>query len=131
MAEKIKLPSGAELSFSMAPFADAKELYQIIAKELKEINLDMQAEVDGNFFKGIACTLIGSKEFETATWVCMSKCLYNGVRFDDDTFEDEKAREDYLEVLYIVAERNIKPFTKNLMQKYSDIIREVMSASHA
>lgn len=122
----ITLPSGAKLSLGISPFVDSRELYQIASKELIPLKLDVKEEIDANFFKNVACSLLSSKEFEEALWKCFEKCLYNRERITEETFEPEKAREDYLEVCYLVAKANVSPFMNALMQKYSEIIKELL-----
>lgn len=127
--KEFKLPSGAVLKVGLSPFAVSKELYQAMLLEIKDIELKWSTDLDANFFKGIGCSLLSSKQFESKLWECFKKCTYNGEVINEETFESEKAREDYLEVCYSVARENIYPFTKTLMQRYSEVIAELLSSS--
>lgn len=119
---EIELESKAKLVVNLAPFKDAKELYQACLEELKALKLDPQAEIDANFYKDLFCAGLSSKKIDAALKLCMIRCLYNGAKIDDSIFEDEKAREDYLPVIFHVMEANIKPFTKALTQQYKAIL---------
>jgi len=123
----VKLPSGAELKVSMAPFADSKDLYQAFLTECSVLNFDGAQEMDFNFFKDIFCIGLSSKLIEEKLWVCMGRCLYNGVRITPDTFEPAKARDDYGTVMIEIAKENIEPFTKSLYAQYSHIIGELLN----
>lgn len=124
-----KLPSGAELKIGIAPFADGKELYQVILEEMKGLKVSANDEIDVNMFKDIFCTLLSSKKIEAAIWKCAERCLYQGHRITTDTFEPVSARQDYIESLYLIAEANIHPFGSALFVKYSPIIKGAMAAA--
>lgn len=120
--DPIKLPSGAELKITLSPFVISRDLYQAMLEELKVIKLDMEADVDGNFFKDIFCAGFSSKRVEKCIWKCMEKALYNDLRITEDTFESEAARDDYFAVMFEVAKANVMPFTKNLSVQYGHIL---------
>lgn len=117
-----KLESGKILKITPAPFSDAKAVYQSLLKELKTLKLDAQADVDVNLYKDLFCVALASEELEKAIWKCMERCIYDGHKIIPDTFEDVKAREDYLEVLLVVGKNNVEPFMKALMQKSSHLL---------
>jgi hypothetical protein len=121
----IQLESGAKLMIALAPFKDAKELYQAALDELKSLKLDPQAEIDANFYKDIFCVGLSSKKIEAALLNCMKRCTYNGEKITEELFEDEKKREDYIIVCFHVLEQNIKPFTKALSQQYKAILQRM------
>lgn len=124
--KEIKLPSGAELKIGLAPFSDSKALYQSVLEEAKSLRLDPAAEVDVNLFKDLFCAGLSSKKIEMSLKECLKKCLYNGLKIDPDkTFEPVEAREDYFQVCFEVAQENIAPFTKNLLQQYSAIFQKL------
>lgn len=118
----IKLPSGAELLVTMAPFAESKALYQALLEEAKGLKLDAEAEVDVNLFKDIFCTSYSSKKIEAALAPCLARAAYNGVKIDKETFEPESAREDYMTVIFEVVKANCSPFLKALTQQYSQLL---------
>lgn len=118
---KIKLVSGKELDITLAPFEDSKSLYAACAEEVKGLKVDPDQSVDINFLKDIFLTGIFSKKIEQALVKCMSRATYAGLKIDKDTFEEEEARGDYMQVCFEVARANISPFTKNLSALWSDI----------
>ena len=126
--KKVKLPSGAELAITVAPFADSKDLYQSCLEELKNLKIDGKQELDYNFVKDIFCAGFASKKIEEKIFKCLSRCLYNGLKITEETFEDEVARGDYFDILFEVTQANILPFTKNLYVKFSQILGSLASS---
>ena len=118
---KIKLPSGAELEISPAPFADAKALYQAFLSEGKGLELDGSKEIDHNFMKDIFCAALSSPLIEEKLWECMKRCRYNKEKLVEDIFEPVESRDDYFTVMFEVAKENILPFTKSLYAQYKHI----------
>jgi maltooligosyltrehalose synthase len=118
----VQMPSGAELKITVAPFSEAKALYQAVAEEAKALKLDPKQEIDVNFFKDIFCVGLASAKIEKALEPCLKRVTYNGLKIDANTFEDVEARQDYFLVCYEVAKENLLPFTKSLTQKLSHII---------
>lgn len=130
--KEIDLPSGAKLTITEAPFADARELYQAMLEEIKNIDL----RVDDNselatllFLKDFFCYGFSSKKIEQCLEKCFIKCLYNSgegdFKIDKNTFEPVNAREDYLTVCMEVAKENILPFMKSLYAKYKPLIEKI------
>lgn len=113
MIEK-KLPSGAVLKLSLAPFAEAKELYQAVLSEVKNVKTSMDQEIDINMFKDLLCTGFSSKKIEDAMAPCLRRCTIDGLKIDEQTFEPEERRQDYVIVYWEVARANIFPFLKSL-----------------
>lgn len=124
----IKLPSGAELEISLAPFADSKALFQAITEEAKNLKLDPKEEIGVNMIKDLFCVGFSSKKIEEALWKCMQRATYNKLRIDADTFEKVEAREDYLTVCFEVAKENISPFTKALTRQFSPLLENLKSS---
>jgi hypothetical protein len=123
MNTKKRLKSGAELEITMASFRDAKELFECIAKELRnnEIDiktLDLKKEIDGgliNSFKNIILDILTSKTIEEALNKCFCRALYNNKKINSDLFDtDTKAREDYYIICWEVARYNLIPFLKGI-----------------
>lgn len=123
----IKLQSGATLRITLAPFTESRQLFQAVLKEMGHLKLDDMADVDANFFKDIFCALLSSKEVEKEIWICMGRALYNDEKITEETFEDEKAREDYIAVCYEIAWVNIGPFMKGLYAKLTPLIDQAKS----
>lgn len=125
--EEIKLPSGALLKIQLAPFADARALYQAIAEELKGIKIEMDSDAF-SLKKDVFCTFLASKKIEAAIWGCFPRVIYDGKKMDNDTFEPEAARDDYFMVCYHVTKANIMPFTKSLSAELGPILDLILQS---
>lgn len=128
MADMIErtLPSGATLRFNVAPFADARELYQVILSEIKDVPFNSKREL-GEVIKELVCIVASSKPVEAAIWQCFKKALYNNVKITEQTFEPVEARDDYLTACLEVTKENIMPFTKSLYAEYGHLLTAATS----
>lgn len=115
----VTLKSGARLKITLAPFADAKALYQAVLKELKDLKLGDSQQIE-SVLKDALCIGFSSKEIDERLEVCLRRVLYNDLKIDEDTFEPEKARGDYLPLIYEVMKANIDPFLKSLYAQWLD-----------
>lgn len=121
------LSSGSELDMTMAPFQDAHNLFQAVLKELKNVNLDLGLKSNTSFtdffekdvtddllntLKNFITSLLASKDIQISLQPCLQRCTYNNQKVTMDLFEDEKAREDFIEVLKEVLVFNLFPFFK-------------------
>lgn len=117
----VKLPSGATLKITSAPFADSKALYKALLKEAKGIEISTKTEF-AQLCKQVFCAGFSSDEVEGCIWKCLERCLYDSgkgaFKITQDTFEDEKARTDYLSILVEVTKENVGPFMKSLYAEY-------------
>lgn len=125
MTTELKLPSGALLKIQVAPFADAKALYQAILEESKGLHVSASSDLT-SVFKDFACIGFSSKKIEACLEQCFKRCTYDSgkgaLKIDKDTFEPLEAREDYIIVCVAVAKENILPFGKSLMQEFSHFV---------
>jgi hypothetical protein len=78
------------------------------------MDLSLGQDVDMRLLRDIICAGFSSPGIEAALEPCMKRCLYNGKKIDQDTFEPEETRQDYSAVCLEVALYNILPFTKGL-----------------
>jgi len=128
MIEK-KLPSGSTLKFSLAPFADAKALYQACLEEMRGLTVDPREEIDVNLFKDLFCVALSSKKIEAAVWDCLKRATYNNgkgdLKISSDTFEPLEARQDYIPACFEVAKENIAPFAKSLYAEFSPLWEKI------
>lgn len=130
-SKEVNLPSGSTLKITPGSFDESKELLRVVMEEAKSLKLDMSQEVDFNLFKDIFCVGFSSKKIESALAPCLKRCLIDGLKIDKDTFEAIEKRQDYLEVLFEVAQENIAPFTKSLYAKFGAIMARVAKATQA
>lgn len=120
-----KLPSGAILKVSPAPFKEAKALYQAILKEGRGIEVSSKTELAA-LYKEIFCAGFSSVEVERCLEACFKRCQYcdsrGELKIDESTFEPVNARDDYMTVCMEVAKENVLPFVKSLYAEYQRII---------
>lgn len=122
---KHKLLSGKELRIQPARFRQSKHLFDMIAQEIKSLRFDPKAEFDINFVKDTALGLVASEKVEQAIIACMENCLYENQKVNVELFEDNEARQDYLEICFEIAKENALPFTKNLSSKFEPILKDL------
>lgn len=123
----VKLPSGAELRITLAPFADSKALYQAVLEELRNLKIDPKEDIDANLFKDIFCMGFSSKKIDQALNKCFQRVTYNNLKISDETWEPLQAREDYWSACLEVAKENILPFAKSLYAEFSHIFPMIVS----
>lgn len=122
--KSVTLKSGNTLQLQEAPFLDAWNLTQAIAKQLGEslpgFKLDsldaeaLQQDIDVGKMLGVVAQLISSKEIFSLVWPCMKPCLYNEQRIEQDLFQDARTRPDFLPCVVEIIKLNVVPFIKGL-----------------
>ncbi len=122
----MKTMSGSELVLAPAPFADAKALLTAFLKEARGVEIKGREELP-NLMKNIICAAVTSPEMDAALAKCMERCRYRGLKIVADTFEAIDARQDYLEVCYLVAEENLRPFMNSLYAKFVELSKKLES----
>jgi len=118
----IPLKSAAKLELQMPSFANGTRLYKVLANEIKGIPFDMKitsmealaAAPDLGPIKGVVLQILGSDAVESVVFDCLAGCLYNGARITRDTFEDERARGDWLPCAWEVIKFTLAPFFGSL-----------------
>lgn len=123
----MKLPSGAELTITLAPYEDALALQDAVLEEVRGIKFDPKAEIDVNFRKDMFCVLMSSKKIRAALDPCLKRALYDKKHITKDTFEPVEARQDYISVCMEVAKENILPFLKSLSAEYAQVLESLKS----
>jgi hypothetical protein len=118
----IKLPSGADLVVTPSPFEAARDLYQALMRAGLKLKLDGRVEIDYNFFKDVLFMGFSDKDIEHYVWECMKKAHYNKLPITKDTFEDVRARQDYIQVLFEVTKENVTPFTSGLYAPLKELM---------
>lgn len=114
----IKLSNEKVLKVQLASFRTGQDLYQLICKELKNLNWDANQEIDYNFCKNILVANLSSKEVTAVVEDCMSSCLIGDPEEKLNTKYFEENREEYLEIFTYVLAENIQPFLKSLFALY-------------
>lgn len=103
---KFIAPSGAEIVISSASWGETTALRRAINQHISE-GLTSDANV-----MQLALKVESSKEVYDAVFSCLSRCTYNGSKITEATFEDENARQDYLDIVCACIDKNMEPFKK-------------------
>ncbi len=117
------LPSGATLAIQIAPFVEAKALYQAVAAELQAVRLSFDS-VEAMLLQTVAAA-VASPRIDAALSRCLTRCTYKapgdvaGMRIDGDTFEAVERRCDYMPALQEVAKDNLGPFVSGLFADFA------------
>ncbi len=111
--KEFKLNSGSVLKVGHTPFSVSKALYQAVLKELKGLKVNSTDDL-ALFLKDFVCVGFSSQEIEKALVECFKRCTLNDLKIDDQTFEPDERREDYVPVCVEVVKENILPFMKSL-----------------
>jgi len=115
---KKTLESGVELTVSLASFPEGHRLFKAVTKELQSVDL---AE---DTVQKLSMQLVSSDAIEQALWPCMARATYNGLKVNQELFENAEARCDFLEVMKEVLAYNLVPFSKNLGSLSTAIFRK-------
>lgn len=127
-SKEFKMPSGAMLRITIAPFEDARALYQSILDEVKALRLDPKSEIDVNLYKDLFCIGFSSKKIESCLDKCFQRVTYNNLKVTKDTWEDVEARQDYMQACIEVAKENILPFVKGLSAEYLTVFQAIVGS---
>ena len=111
LGKEITLQSGNTLRVQKASFNNANTLTNTIIDRLGGLlgTATSDAEIAPVLISGLS-KIISDSEVQNQIISCFQGCLYNNQNLTKDTFEDVEARKDYIEVLIIVAEANVKDF---------------------
>ncbi len=127
MGKIVKLASGAELDITMASFDEGEVLLDACLKEIDALEINAKSD-HITIFKSLFARLKLSKEIKAALKPCLERTTYNKIKLsNNDVFEDEKARCDYLPVLKEVLEYNLTPFFANLISSLKDLESQIRS----
>jgi len=108
--EMITTKSGGKLEILIIPFKEAHELFKVMTRELRSVRMGNKFEMTMD----VLLTLMSSEAIEKALWPVLKRCLYNGQKIDETSFESDSAREDYIEVVNKVLEVATAPFSSSL-----------------
>jgi len=138
---KKTLTSGKELEVSLPSFEDSTRLRQAVMMDLKGIQIsfgDMKSGVPFqgqlvtqemlNTLKNLTASLAGSAAIEAALWPCMARGTWDGQKITKDLFENEEAREDFMEIAQEVLWYSLRPFLKGLVSKLKPLAAGLTSS---
>ena len=119
---EIKLDSGAEAVIRPASFQDAMALRKAIVSELKNVDTDIDLDVqniDGasliEKLPKLVCAVDSSEKVEAALFACLRQCTRNGEKVTPQTFDNPEAWEDYYPIAIECMKENLRPFIKGLV----------------
>lgn len=136
LPETVTLPSGAVLTLKHAPLSEATQMLQVIALELMSVSTGLkiqlslgdpvamlaqlaQEDLPIDVLKNGLLLALSSKNIAGAVTTCMGRCLLDGHAIQPRTFEEPKARGDYLPTAWEVMKFNLLPFFAGLQSKFS------------
>lgn len=119
---EVKLPSGSILKIGVAPFADSKNLYQALLRELRGVKIESKAEIS-SVIKDLFCSGFSSAEVDACMKPCLARCTVDDLKIDNDTFEPVSARQDFMPVYMEVAKENVSPFLNSLYAEFKQFIQ--------
>jgi hypothetical protein len=113
-----KLPSGTVLDVTPLPYDEAWEITRQAIGIVERLKIDISGmtslkeinAADVLRFKDPICLLLSAPEVVPAAKQCLAKCTYGGKKIDNMSFEDAKARGDYLFAIFYALYENIAPF---------------------
>jgi hypothetical protein len=108
-------PSGAQVVINVADWADAKRLKKAIERELSESGLKIDLQADMSSLASALLRVDSSDAVDAALAPCLARCLRNGMKITDATFNDVEARKDYYEIVHKCIEENLRPLVESLL----------------
>ncbi len=107
----INLPSGATATINIAPWKDAKILKRAIEREMS---------ITGSVDLRTALMVDSSEVVDAAIAPCLSRCLYNGEKIIESTFDKAEARQDYYDIIIACVKENLAPLAASLLLKLQE-----------
>ena len=112
-----KLPSGAILDITVLDFEKAFAVFQVVSRQIGLLDFDA-AKIDfQNFkatdlleFKKPLTQALSNSDFSKVGNQCLEKCTYNGLKVTAQTWNDLKARNDYLFAVFYALKENCYPY---------------------
>ena len=107
---EISLPSGATATINVAAWAAAKQLKKAIEREVATggLNIPTILLVDA------------SDAVDAALWPCLARCLYDGQKITEQTFDKAPARADYYDIVIACVKENLGPLAESLLSKLQE-----------
>jgi len=126
--------NGAKVKIELSSFKNAFELKNSIEKALLKENIDVanididigkvkENKVDFAMISSLSkyIMVIDSDEnVHKSVFKCLERCLYNDFKITEETFEPEKARADYYEIVINCIKENLSPFLKTLFSELKE-----------
>ncbi len=113
--KSVSVSSGAKVEIGVAGFQDVMAFKNAALRELGEAGISLKGlrvdkEQDISSLLSALLRVVSSDAVYGKLWPCLERSTYNGAKITQATFEDEKARQDYYEILVEFLKVNITPF---------------------
>lgn len=103
---------------NLAPWKDAKILKMAVERAASGMAIDLE---DVATLTPLILKLDGSPEVDAALGPCLIRCLYDGEKITDTTFDKKEARADYYEVVIACIKENFGPLVESLSSKFAEL----------
>lgn len=110
--------NGAKVQINVADYRSVTLLRSCIEKAIIKANIKIN--LDSDIFQ-LLLIVDSDEDVYKHLFHCLKRCTYNGQVINEDTFEDEKAREAYYEIVISCLEVNLKPFMSALILKLTTL----------
>ena len=123
MGKEITFDNGDEAVINIASFSACMGLKNAIAKALLKQDIKL-SDLDISKLDSLIGAILSVDSDEVvnkAIFNCLSKSTYNKERIQESIFEDQKARENYYEILIECLKINLNPFFKPLISKLNSL----------
>lgn len=117
MSKTFKATSGVEVVINLAPWQDAKALKKAIQQQIVASGINPE-KVDG--ILGLIPVLMqvdGSDMFEAALAPCLERCLRDGEKITEKTWDKKGARVDYYDIIEACVMENLNPLVQGLFSR--------------
>ncbi len=102
-------PTGKTVIINVASWKDAKALKKAIEREVV---------MGGSLNISTVLTVDASDAVDAALWPCLARCLYDGQKIVETTFDSPDARRDYYDIVTACVKENLGPLAESLRLKF-------------
>lgn len=107
----LTVPSGAAVVINAAGWKEAKQLKKAIEREIA---------VTGSISLPTVLLVDSSDAVDAALAPCLARCLYDGQKIIDQTFDNPKNRADYYDIVIACVKENLGPLADSLLSKLDE-----------
>ena len=107
----LAVPSGAVVVINAAGWKEAKQLKKAIEREMA---------ITGSISLPTVLLVDSSDAVDAALAPCLARCLYNGEKIIEKTFDSTSARADYYDSVIACVKENLAPLAESLLSKLSE-----------
>lgn len=131
--KKFTASSGASVQVGVAGFRDAIQLKNAMMREIANAGIELKdisiTKMDIGQVINAFLLVESSPSVYEALWPCLGRSLYNGQKITEATFEDEKSRQDYYEILKEFLMTNATLFLPKAALQYWECAKTMLNAT--